>query len=154
MNIVEFFSTFCYIIPLTANTHNFLSSSIILIDPKRTCFTLMSFIWKYDDKCDTWNARTCLKLGHFVITVIFIFIKSQLFSNFLFNSIFFLSNLQVEEDWKYVAMVLDRLFLWIFTGLCILGTAGIVLRAPALYDTTLPIDVQLSKVERVKRYLE
>jgi hypothetical protein len=29
------------------------------------------------------------------------------------KTFFFLS--QVREDWKYVAMVLDRLFLWIFT---------------------------------------
>ncbi|KAG1687028.1 Acetylcholine receptor subunit alpha-like [Nymphon striatum] len=40
----------------------------------------------------------------------------------------------VQEDWKYVAMVLDRLFLWIFTIACIAGTCGIILQAPTLYD--------------------
>merc|ERR1719336_3213845 len=36
---------------------------------------------------------------------------------------------KVREDWKYVAMVLDRLFLWIFTIAVIVGTAGIILQA-------------------------
>ncbi|XP_023721510.1 acetylcholine receptor subunit alpha-like 1 [Cryptotermes secundus] len=54
----------------------------------------------------------------------------------------------VEEDWKYMAMVLDRLFLWIFTVACVLGTALIILQAPSLYDTTRPIDIQYSKVAK------
>lgn len=29
---------------------------------------------------------------------------------------------QLEEDWKYVAMVLDRLFLWIFTIACLVSS--------------------------------
>ncbi|XP_048736679.1 acetylcholine receptor subunit alpha-like 1 isoform X1 [Ostrea edulis] len=40
----------------------------------------------------------------------------------------------IKEDWKYVAMVLDRLFLWIFTIACVVGTFGIILQAPTLYD--------------------
>lgn len=40
----------------------------------------------------------------------------------------------VREDWKYVAMVLDRLFLCIFTVACLVGTFGIILQAPTLYD--------------------
>ena len=36
--------------------------------------------------------------------------------------------LQILEDWKYVAMVLDRLFLWIFTVAVLVGTAGIILQ--------------------------
>ncbi|KAA0203538.1 hypothetical protein HAZT_HAZT006738 [Hyalella azteca] len=53
---------------------------------------------------------------------------------------------EIEQDWRYVAMVLDRLFLWIFTLAGVLGTVGIIFRAPALYDTTPPIDVIMSKV--------
>ncbi|CAG5129431.1 unnamed protein product [Candidula unifasciata] len=45
----------------------------------------------------------------------------------------------VMEDWKYVAMVLDRLFLWIFTTACVVGTFGIILQAPTLYDERLPL---------------
>ncbi|KAG8199973.1 hypothetical protein JTE90_006217 [Oedothorax gibbosus] len=52
----------------------------------------------------------------------------------------------VKDEWKYVAMVLDRLFLWMFTGACVIGTAGIFLQAPLLYDTDMPIDVISSKV--------
>ncbi|BFF88963.1 acetylcholine receptor subunit alpha-like [Drosophila madeirensis] len=46
---------------------------------------------------------------------------------------------KVKEDWKYVAMVLDRLFLWIFTLAVLVGTAGIILQAPTLYDDRIPI---------------
>ncbi|XP_052280904.1 acetylcholine receptor subunit alpha-like 1 [Dreissena polymorpha] len=39
-----------------------------------------------------------------------------------------------ERDWNYVAMVMDRLFLYIFTTACVCGTIGIFLNAPSLYD--------------------
>ncbi|KAH1012776.1 hypothetical protein HUJ05_011872 [Dendroctonus ponderosae] len=52
---------------------------------------------------------------------------------------------QVKEDWKYVAMVLDRLFLWIFTLAVLVGTAGIILQAPSLYDDRTPIDKKFSE---------
>ncbi len=57
-------------------------------------------------------------------------------------------NLQVIEDWKFVAMVLDRLFLWLFTGACVLGTGGIILRAPLLYDMREPIDAKISEIPK------
>ncbi|XP_072409020.1 neuronal acetylcholine receptor subunit beta-4-like isoform X2 [Chiloscyllium punctatum] len=37
-------------------------------------------------------------------------------------------NQNVTEDWKYVAMVVDRLFLWIFIVLCVVGTVGLFLQ--------------------------
>lgn len=54
--------------------------------------------------------------------------------------------LKVKEDWKYVAMVLDRLFLWIFTLAVCVGTAGIILQAPSLYDERKPIDREISDI--------
>ncbi|KAG5315505.1 ACH1 protein, partial [Acromyrmex insinuator] len=53
---------------------------------------------------------------------------------------------RIKEDWKYVAMVIDRLFLWIFLVTVIVGSAGIILQAPSLYDTRVPIDIQLSEI--------
>ncbi|KAJ7307324.1 hypothetical protein JRQ81_009333 [Phrynocephalus forsythii] len=35
---------------------------------------------------------------------------------------------QVSEDWKYVAMVIDRLFLWVFVFVCVFGTIGMFLQ--------------------------
>lgn len=53
---------------------------------------------------------------------------------------------KIIEDWKYVAMVMDRLFLWIFTVAVLVGTAGIILQAPTLYDDRDPIDYRLSEI--------
>lgn len=55
------------------------------------------------------------------------------------------SRKQIEEDWRYVATVIDRLLLLVFSSVCIIGTAIIILQAPALYDNREPIDVRLSK---------
>ncbi|TKR63621.1 hypothetical protein L596_027430 [Steinernema carpocapsae] len=49
---------------------------------------------------------------------------------------------KVDEDWKYVAMVLDRLFLIIFSFTCFFGTVWILLQAPTLYDGREAIDLQ------------
>ncbi|XP_076637547.1 nicotinic acetylcholine receptor beta2 isoform X1 [Colletes latitarsis] len=53
---------------------------------------------------------------------------------------------EVIEDWKFIAMLLDRLFLWVFTFACIGGTLGIIFQAPSLYDTREPVDQQLSGI--------
>uniref|UniRef100_A0A1I7VY55 Cation transporter family protein n=1 Tax=Loa loa TaxID=7209 RepID=A0A1I7VY55_LOALO len=50
--------------------------------------------------------------------------------------------LEVDEDWKYVAMVLDRLFLSLLSIACFAGTITILLQAPTLYDTRQAIDLQ------------
>lgn len=80
----------------------------------------------------------------------------------------------MADDWKYVAMVLDRILLWVFTVACVVGelgregthlakfairclivpllyfagTAGIIMAAPSHYDARQPIDVKYSKVDR------
>ena len=56
--------------------------------------------------------------------------------------------MQVADDWKYVAMVLDRILLWVFSIACIAGTGGIILVAPSLYDTRTPVDIQVSKIRK------
>lgn len=45
-----------------------------------------------------------------------------------FISVFPSACSQVIEDWKYVAMVVDRMFLWIFVVVCVVGTLGLFLQ--------------------------
>ncbi|KAF1768543.1 hypothetical protein GCK72_000355 [Caenorhabditis remanei] len=43
---------------------------------------------------------------------------------------------QVIEDWKYISVVMDRIFLILFTMACAFGTVVIIARAPSIYDNT------------------
>ena len=41
---------------------------------------------------------------------------------------------QIIEDWRYIAMVIDRLQLYIFLAVTIGGTVGILIHAPHIFD--------------------
>ncbi|CAG0922816.1 unnamed protein product [Notodromas monacha] len=64
---------------------------------------------------------------------------------------FFVCDFQEDEDWAFVAMVLDRFFLYTFLLVSGIGTFGILLDAPSLYDYTPPIDVEISHVAQTLR---
>ncbi|KAK7074440.1 Neurotransmitter-gated ion-channel ligand binding domain [Halocaridina rubra] len=51
-----------------------------------------------------------------------------------------------DDEWAFVAMVLDRLLLWLFGLISIVGTVTILCESPFLYDSTLPLDIQISEV--------
>ncbi|XP_071560476.1 nicotinic acetylcholine receptor beta2 isoform X1 [Temnothorax nylanderi] len=59
---------------------------------------------------------------------------------------------EVIEDWKFVAMVLDRFFLWVFTFACIGGTLSIICQAPSLYDTREPVDEKHTSIS-IRNYM-
>lgn len=51
---------------------------------------------------------------------------------------------QVKENWKYIAMVIDRIFLIVFLFACIVGSAAIFMMVPwSHYTVDQPIDLQL-----------
>ncbi|TKR69550.1 hypothetical protein L596_021694 [Steinernema carpocapsae] len=41
---------------------------------------------------------------------------------------------KIRDDWKYIAMVIDRLLLVVFFGITLGGTVGIILSAPHVFD--------------------
>ena len=43
----------------------------------------------------------------------------------------------MTEDWKYVATVIDRIFLWVFLICVICGTSGIILSAPLIFEPVI-----------------
>ncbi|KAI6174218.1 Acetylcholine receptor subunit alpha-type unc-38 [Aphelenchoides besseyi] len=51
-----------------------------------------------------------------------------------------------EGELEYAAAVLDRLFLWIFGLICIVGTIWIFAYAPVFYDNRLPYDLATAPI--------
>ncbi|KAI6216697.1 Acetylcholine receptor subunit beta-type unc-29 [Aphelenchoides besseyi] len=43
---------------------------------------------------------------------------------------------KIKEEWKYISMVIDRLLLYVFFGITLGGTLGILLSAPNVFETT------------------
>lgn len=50
------------------------------------------------------------------------------------RKIFIFGSFQTREDWKYVAMVIDRLQLYIFFLVTTAGTIGILMDAPHIFE--------------------
>lgn len=55
---------------------------------------------------------------------------SKLLYQYLYRVYFF----QILEDWRYIAMVIDRLQLYIFMAVTIGGTVGILINAPHIFE--------------------
>lgn len=97
-----------------------------------------------------------LKQAHFITTLqhcSFIIISAC--SRFVVTKTFTLPNLnmtslclQVIEDWKYVAMVVDRMFLWIFVIVCVVGTLGLFLQ-PVFQNPITPNQQPSSETPRI-----
>ena len=61
---------------------------------------------------------------------------------------------QIREDWKYVAMVVDRAQLWLFFLVTTIGTVGILMDAPHIFefvDQDRIIDIYRGKWKRDNR---
>uniref|UniRef100_A0A3Q2DBR5 Cholinergic receptor, nicotinic, beta 4 (neuronal) n=1 Tax=Cyprinodon variegatus TaxID=28743 RepID=A0A3Q2DBR5_CYPVA len=55
----------------------------------------------------------------------------------------------VIEDWKYVAMVVDRMFLWIFVIVCVVGTLGLFLQ-PVFQSQIVPNQQPIISTPRIR----
>lgn len=106
-------------ISLPSITHALLSSSLTHIRPHQSLV----------DEQVSAHINPSPLLTHCIVksketkgeSLIFVFTQSQ------YTPLIF-SHPQVSEDWKYVAMVIDRLFLWIFVFVCVFGTMGMFLQ--------------------------
>lgn len=74
----------------------------------------------------------------FLLHLLLIVIINMSMIVFSMLKLFGLSLLQIIEDWKYVAMVIDRLFLWIFVLVCVAGTVGLFMQ-PLVKSYNTPV---------------
>jgi len=51
-----------------------------------------------------------------------------------------------DQDWGIVAMVVDRMFLWVFGAAAVVGSTMILTESPSLFETTEPIDARISTI--------
>ena len=63
-------------------------------------------------------------------------------------------NFQEDQDWGIVAMVLDRLFLWVFGVVALVGSFMILSGSPFIYEEIKPIDVLFSKIAQEEKFEE
>merc|ERR1719266_1862150 len=51
-----------------------------------------------------------------------------------------------DQDWGIVAMVVDRMFLWVFGAAAVVGSTMILTESPSLFDTIQPIDSLITTI--------
>jgi len=47
---------------------------------------------------------------------------------------------QASDDWKFLSKVVDRILLYVYITVCLVGGTAVMMSAPSLYDTRKPID--------------
>uniref|UniRef100_A0A0K0CZ13 Neur_chan_LBD domain-containing protein n=1 Tax=Angiostrongylus cantonensis TaxID=6313 RepID=A0A0K0CZ13_ANGCA len=52
-----------------------------------------------------------------------------------------------RDDWKYVAMIIDRLLLYVFFGITVGGTCGILFSAPYVFQGEFTNAIRLSEIQ-------
>jgi len=45
-----------------------------------------------------------------------------------------ISLFQTKDEWKYIAIVVDRFLLWLYIIVVVIGVMGLILQAPAIFD--------------------
>ena len=60
--------------------------------------------------------------------------------------LYFLHYFQEDQDWGIVAMVLDRMFLWVFGAAAVVGSFMILTESPSLFDPIQPIDSLITTI--------
>jgi len=46
---------------------------------------------------------------------------------------------QASDDWKFLSKVVDRILLYVYITVCLVGGTGVIMSAPSLYDTSQPM---------------
>jgi len=51
---------------------------------------------------------------------------------------------QVNDDWKFLSKVVDRILLYIYITMCFVGGTAVMMSAPSLYDRSQPMQTDNS----------
>ena len=92
---------------------------------------------------------------HFLCNLANVFLSTlnrRLANAITLQNVFFFSlflSFQEDQDWGFVAMVLDRLFLWLFTTASLFGTFSILCEAPALWVFFLLMNVTPLRARKI-----
>ena len=52
--------------------------------------------------------------------------------------------MQVSDDWKFLAKVVDRILLYVYITVCFVGVTAVMMSAPSFYDSSQPIQTDSS----------
>ena len=47
---------------------------------------------------------------------------------------------QASDDWKFLSKVVDKILLYLYITVCLVGGTAVMMSAPSLYDTRKQID--------------
>lgn len=92
--------------------------------------------------CNTHNPpayRTCASRRRRTTTLPVNALKAIAGACYIANHVRLDSDTRVRDEWRYLAMVFDRILLIAYCVACVVGSCAILLNAPVLYDDTVAL---------------